>query len=372
MRFAEQYHERATPHAKILFDDHADPGAWTIVPAPHPDVDAQLCRFLVELQSGHSGGVPSRCDGIVVCAAGTPCHPWSDRRRANESRGLRLSGFFGRPENKLIYDAAWLDASPEARERNYSFFDRPLPRSAVGGTPTPCRPARQGPGNSSCQPGATNELQRRPKTFNNDAANVAAQATRREFIPSRARGRTRNASGDKISSLHELDGRRHRIFLGIQRRGEFPACVPTMAGGAPNEFRNLPRTHAKIDIEDLSLDRASQNSERKSLARAARRSSPSANAPSVMAWPNGTPCLPNPTFNDPRERAILTMGVSAIADAEALFAAPLKSAPSFGGVIPTRSDQNRWAQSRIPMDMMRQGWPTSLFHASRQWCRHRI
>ena len=36
-------------------------------------------------------------------------------------------------------------------------------------------------------------------------------------------------------------------------------------------------------------------------------------------------------------------------------------------VIPTRADQNRYAQSRSPMDMMRQGCSTSLFHASQQW-----
>ena len=36
-------------------------------------------------------------------------------------------------------------------------------------------------------------------------------------------------------------------------------------------------------------------------------------------------------------------------------------------LIPTRADQNRYAQSRSPMDMMRQGCSTSLFHASQQW-----
>jgi NADP-dependent 3-hydroxy acid dehydrogenase YdfG len=35
-------------------------------------------------------------------------------------------------------------------------------------------------------------------------------------------------------------------------------------------------------------------------------------------------------------------------------------------LIPTRADQNRWAQSRSPMDMMRQGWLASLFQASQQ------
>lgn len=37
------------------------------------------------------------------------------------------------------------------------------------------------------------------------------------------------------------------------------------------------------------------------------------------------------------------------------------------GIIPTRADQNPCAQSRIPMDMMRQGCSTSLFPASQQW-----
>src|SRR3954471_24001760 len=38
-------------------------------------------------------------------------------------------------------------------------------------------------------------------------------------------------------------------------------------------------------------------------------------------------------------------------------------------LIPSLVDQNRCAQSRIPMDMMSQGWSVSLFHASQQWSR---
>src|SRR5262249_13486178 len=36
-------------------------------------------------------------------------------------------------------------------------------------------------------------------------------------------------------------------------------------------------------------------------------------------------------------------------------------------VIPSPIDQNPWAHWRSPMDMMRQGWSTSLFHAAQQW-----
>jgi hypothetical protein len=38
-------------------------------------------------------------------------------------------------------------------------------------------------------------------------------------------------------------------------------------------------------------------------------------------------------------------------------------------VIPTPIDQNPCAQSRKPMDMMVQGWSTSLFQAAQQWSR---
>src|SRR5258708_16933074 len=36
-------------------------------------------------------------------------------------------------------------------------------------------------------------------------------------------------------------------------------------------------------------------------------------------------------------------------------------------LIPNPIDQNPWAHWRSPMDMMRQGWSTSLFHAGQQW-----
>jgi hypothetical protein len=35
-------------------------------------------------------------------------------------------------------------------------------------------------------------------------------------------------------------------------------------------------------------------------------------------------------------------------------------------LIPIAIDQNPWAQPRIPMDMMRQGWATRLFQAWQQ------
>jgi hypothetical protein len=40
---------------------------------------------------------------------------------------------------------------------------------------------------------------------------------------------------------------------------------------------------------------------------------------------------------------------------------------TLGQVIPLPTDQNRYAQSRKPMEIMRHGWSTSLFQASQQW-----
>src|SRR3954468_9947668 len=46
----------------------------------------------------------------------------------------------------------------------------------------------------------------------------------------------------------------------------------------------------------------------------------------------------------------------------------LMTAPA-GQLIPSPGDQNLWAQSLRPMDMMSQGRSVSLFHASQQWSR---
>ena len=47
----------------------------------------------------------------------------------------------------------------------------------------------------------------------------------------------------------------------------------------------------------------------------------------------------------------------------------LRVAQSESALVPSPIEQDRWAQSRSPMDMMSQGWSTSLFHAAQQWSR---
>src|SRR6266852_2230382 len=52
MQFAVKYHQLATPTTEISFHADTDRGVWTLIPVPHPWVDAALYKFLVELQFG--------------------------------------------------------------------------------------------------------------------------------------------------------------------------------------------------------------------------------------------------------------------------------------------------------------------------------
>lgn len=41
--------------------------------------------------------------------------------------------------------------------------------------------------------------------------------------------------------------------------------------------------------------------------------------------------------------------------------------PFLSGILPGRVDHDPCAHGRMPMDMMRHGWLTSLFQAKQQW-----
>lgn len=112
MRFAESYHQLATPTAHISFKENGDRGEWTIVPTPHPDVDAALYRFIVELQFGVHTSLhrdvmgPSFEARELHVAYG----PTDDARNYAEAFGCQV--VFGQAENKFVFDAKWLDGAP--------------------------------------------------------------------------------------------------------------------------------------------------------------------------------------------------------------------------------------------------------------------
>ena len=113
MHYAVKYHELATPLADISFKEGAERGEWTIVPIPHPRVDALLYKFLVELQVGIHVSLHRDIMGASFVAHeihvtyGSP----DDARTYLEVFGCRV--LFNQPANKLVFDASWLDGAPK-------------------------------------------------------------------------------------------------------------------------------------------------------------------------------------------------------------------------------------------------------------------
>jgi AraC-like DNA-binding protein len=112
MNFAVQYHALATPSADISFKEANNCGIWTVSPVPHPRVDADLYKFLVELQLGIHVSLhrdvmgPHFVPREVHLTYGSP----------NAQSYPDLFGcpvLFGRSENKIVFDAHWLDSVPK-------------------------------------------------------------------------------------------------------------------------------------------------------------------------------------------------------------------------------------------------------------------
>ena len=109
MQFAMQYHQLATPLADVFFKEQQGKGVWTIAPLAHPAVDARLYQFLVELQFGHN--VSLHRD--VMGGAFTPSevHVTFAKPISGESNvePLGCEILYQQPENRMIFDANWLD-----------------------------------------------------------------------------------------------------------------------------------------------------------------------------------------------------------------------------------------------------------------------
>jgi AraC-like DNA-binding protein len=109
MRFAVKYHELATPLAEISFKEEGDRGEWTIVPIPHPRVDAPLYKFVVELQFGIHASLHR--DVMGPSFAARELHvtygPPGDPQTYPATFGCEF--LFSQPENMFVFDASWLD-----------------------------------------------------------------------------------------------------------------------------------------------------------------------------------------------------------------------------------------------------------------------
>ncbi len=112
MHFAMKYNQLATPLAEISFKEEGGRVVWTIVPIPHPRVDAPLYKFLVELQLGIHMSLhpdvmgPSFVAREIHVRYGSP----DDAQSYPETSGCGV--LFSQSDNQFIFDAAWLDGAP--------------------------------------------------------------------------------------------------------------------------------------------------------------------------------------------------------------------------------------------------------------------
>jgi AraC-like DNA-binding protein len=113
MQFAENYHQLATPLTELRFEEQGGCGVWTITPMPHSRIDGSLYKFLLEMQFGIC--VSLHRDVMGPSFAAREFHvtyrPPGDAAKYPDIFGCPV--LFGEPENRLVFDATWLDGTPK-------------------------------------------------------------------------------------------------------------------------------------------------------------------------------------------------------------------------------------------------------------------
>ena len=113
MQFAEKYHQLATPLTELRFKEQSGCGVWTITPMPHSRIDGSLYKFLVEMQFGICVSLHRDVMGPLFAAQEfhLTYRPPDDAAKYPDIFGRPV--LFGEPENRLVFDATWLDGTPK-------------------------------------------------------------------------------------------------------------------------------------------------------------------------------------------------------------------------------------------------------------------
>jgi AraC-like DNA-binding protein len=113
MQFAKKYHQLATPLAELRFKEQSGCGDWTVTPMPHSRIDGSLYKFLVEMQFGICVSLHRDVMGPLFAARAfhVTYRPPDDAAKYPDVFGCPVS--FGEPENRLVFDATWLDGTPK-------------------------------------------------------------------------------------------------------------------------------------------------------------------------------------------------------------------------------------------------------------------
>jgi AraC-like DNA-binding protein len=113
MKAAVTYHRLVAPLAEIVFHEDGERASWLMTPIPHPRIDAQMYRFLVELQIGTHWSLMRDVMGPSfapqeIAVTFKPPHDVESYRAA-----FGCPVHFNGPHNKLVFDTAYLDSQPE-------------------------------------------------------------------------------------------------------------------------------------------------------------------------------------------------------------------------------------------------------------------
>jgi AraC-like DNA-binding protein len=112
MAFAMKYHGLAAPLAEIVFAEESGAGSWTIVPKPYPRIEGRLYRFIVELQVAVHLSLHRDVMGASFCPSEIHFTFAQPRLENQGTPAFDCPVRYEQPENRLIFEARWLDGRP--------------------------------------------------------------------------------------------------------------------------------------------------------------------------------------------------------------------------------------------------------------------
>lgn len=113
MQAAVRYHRLVAPLAEIAFHEDRERASWSMAPVSHPRVDAQMYRFLVELQTGTHWSLMRDVMGqsFAPREVAVTFRPPDNVQAYQAAFGCPVH--FNCAHNRLVFDSAYLDGRPE-------------------------------------------------------------------------------------------------------------------------------------------------------------------------------------------------------------------------------------------------------------------
>lgn len=121
MRFVVRYHQLATPLVKLQFVEESTRAIWKIDPIPHPSIDAQLYRFIVEMQFGVHLSLHRDVMGANFRPSAFHAVFEAPASVHDCDTAFDWPVLFRQSENEIVFDATWLNGVPQlGNEITYS------------------------------------------------------------------------------------------------------------------------------------------------------------------------------------------------------------------------------------------------------------